>query len=830
VSAAASTDSADGLLEAVWADRGRRVVGRERRLELAITALVLAAATALALATGASPLDAHPAVLLVVAAYALAARAEFVVGAGHVVPTQLFLVPLFALAPAGLAPLLVGAGLALSLVPGDGGRRLDRAVNLGGDALHALGPALVLVALAGGDARAAGAETIALAFAAQLAFDAAGSLLHELVVFGVRPRLHARVLAQVWSVDAALLPLGLLLAAEAPARPWVVLVPLPTVVLLGLVARERTRRIDAAVGRATALERERERLQAAIRRLGEAFAARPHLESLLDIVTHAAADALSATHAEARVLGAPEGAARVALAGPPAAAALAGAAVRAAAHALSGTAGVAGEGHHALAVPVRGEAGARVGVVAVAGERPFTAAERSLLDFLCERASVAAAHALRHERLHQQALTDELTGLANHRRLQEVLGAAVARHEAHGEDAAFLLLDLDDFKAINDEHGHVAGDRILRAVADRVGATVRAGDECARYGGEELAVLVPGADRAAAAELAERIRRAVAALELRAPDGARVTVTTSIGVAALDGDVRTASDLVAAADAALYTAKGSGKNRVAVAQGGGTRAEATLAAQLREGIAAGRLEVVFQPKVRTRTGAITAVEALVRWRHPERGLLAPGAFIDVAERAGLMRPLTQAVLDLALAQARRWRDRGLELPVAVNVSASSLTDASLLGDVAALLERHDVPPSGLALELTETTLLSDPGLAQRVLGDLRALGVTVAVDDYGTGFSSLAYLRELTVDELKLDRRFAADLEHDPATHAIVRSTIDLAHSLDLRIVAEGVETARARGVLARLGCDEVQGYLITPPLPGDAMTAWLAERAAAAA
>jgi diguanylate cyclase (GGDEF)-like protein len=427
----------------------------------------------------------------------------------------------------------------------------------------------------------------------------------------------------------------------------------------------------------------------------------------------------------------------------------------------------------------------------------------------------------------RQARTDDLTGLGNRRALYEQLERVIAG----GEPFAVLMLDLDRFKELNDTLGHLAGDRVLFLVADRLGAATPADATLARMGGDEFAMVAPGVTTAAEGlALAGALRR-----RLDAPvrlDGLDLAVDGSVGVALAPAHGRDAGLLLQRADVAMYQAKGDGGGAAAYAahRDRASRDGLALVGELRQAVAAGELVVHHQPKVCVATGAVVGVEALVRWPHPERGLLAPGAFIEVAEQTGLIKPITVHVLDAALADAARWRAEGLELTVAVNLAAANLLDAGLPAVVAAALRRHDVPAGALVLEITESSVLSDAARAVEVLEAVRALGVGFSLDDFGTGYSSLAYLRRLAVDEVKIDRSFVMGMAGSADDAAIVRSTIDLARSLHLRVVAEGVEDDAALRLLADWGCHVAQGYLFARPLPADELADWVVARGVVAA
>jgi diguanylate cyclase (GGDEF)-like protein len=423
-----------------------------------------------------------------------------------------------------------------------------------------------------------------------------------------------------------------------------------------------------------------------------------------------------------------------------------------------------------------------------------------------------------------ESLTDELTRLPSrrhfHRRLDTVL------REAEAEDLPFALMifDLDRFKELNDTLGHGAGDTLLQLVARRVGEAVGRGGLLARLGGDEFAVLLqPGAGRDAAARVGDAIVAAI-----RRPfaiDGLDLDVGVSVGIALYPDHATGDGELMRRADVAMYLAKGSGGG-VALydpARDLHTRDRLALGQQLRQGLERGELEVYYQPKVDPQLGRVLGVEALVRWQHPTHGLMLPPDFLPLAARSGLMGAITRAVLDAALGRLARWRADGLDLTVAVNLAAGDLLDPDLPRDVARMLAARDVPPPCLALEVTEDGLLADPEGAAATLDAIARLGVRVSLDDYGTGWSSVARLRRLPVDELKIDGSFVAGMATDEDDAAIVRTTLDLARSLRLRVVAEGVEDDDTWALLAQLGADAIQGYVLSRPLPAAQIDAWLA-------
>jgi len=435
----------------------------------------------------------------------------------------------------------------------------------------------------------------------------------------------------------------------------------------------------------------------------------------------------------------------------------------------------------------------------------------------------------------REALTDELTGLANRRAVMRRL----AELSEAGTPLALALLDLDKFKEVNDGLGHAVGDELLRKVAERLQPALRAGDLLGRLGGDEFAVVTPMDPHSdlqqTAVQLGTRLHGRLAAPfsvgGLFVHSSVSVGVTTTRGAAGPDAS-EAASHLLREADVAMYDAKRSG---VGVALYDTSRhadssGHLVLVEELRTALTTGQLVLHYQPQLDVLTGRTVGVEALVRWAHPVRGLLPPAEFLPLAEVHGLMAPLTETVLAQAVAQVATWRETGLDLQVSVNLSASNLLDRSLPARVAELLATHAVPPSSIILEVTESVLLTDPDRSLAVVGALAELGLTVSIDDFGTGYSSLAYLRDLPVRELKLDRSFTNDLLIDDRTRAIVASTIDLAHELGLRVVAEGVEQEETLRDLALLGSDLSQGFLHSRPLPPDELRDWLSRAEAAAA
>ena len=427
-----------------------------------------------------------------------------------------------------------------------------------------------------------------------------------------------------------------------------------------------------------------------------------------------------------------------------------------------------------------------------------------------------------------QALHDALTDLPNrtlfHDRVQQALSAAKREHVP----AAVMIMDLDRFKEVNDTLGHASGDELLKQVGLRLRGLLRESDTVARLGGDEFGILLPKVlDAEAAVAVARKLR-----LMLEEPftiHGLALQMEASIGIALFPDHGVDVQSLLQRADVAMYVAKEhpSGCEVYTRERDRYSPDRLTLMTELRRAIDRGQLVLHYQPKVHLRTGEIEGVEALVRWAHPDRGIIFPDEFIPPAQTTGVIGPLTMFVIDEALRQCRTWALQGLELRVAVNLSCRNLLDVHLPDAAAELLARWEVSPSLLELEITESTILADPVRAMQVLSRLDAMGVRLAIDDFGTGYSSLAYLKRLPVDALKIDKSFILGMDGNENDAVIVRSTIDLGRNLGLRVVAEGVETLQAWDRLVTLGCDVAQGYYLSRPTPADELTEWLRERAA---
>ncbi len=422
----------------------------------------------------------------------------------------------------------------------------------------------------------------------------------------------------------------------------------------------------------------------------------------------------------------------------------------------------------------------------------------------------------------REALHDGLTGLPNRTAFQEMLGAAIRRACPAGRFAV-LLLDLDHFKEVNDTLGHHIGDVLLRKVAERLRCALPPDCDAARLGGDEFVVLLPdGRDLESILALAEGCRAALTT-DFRVAE-LQLGVEASIGVALYPEHGQDPSRLLQSADIAMYSAKHSG-SQIEVydsAVDAHTPRRLTLLGGLRTAIEQGELEVHYQPKAFLETGDVTGVEALVRWRHPDYGFIAPAEFLPLAEHSGLIHPVAQFVLRTALRQTLVWRGEGLTLEVAVNLSTRNLLDQGLPGYVGELLDEFSLPARALRFEITETAVMSDPHRTIPILEDLSAMGLGLSVDDFGTGYSSLSYLKGLPVDELKVDRSFVRDMQHDEGDAMIVRSTIDLGRNLGLRVVAEGVEDEATWQRLGAIGCDVAQGYLLLRPVAAAQLGYWL--------
>ena len=425
---------------------------------------------------------------------------------------------------------------------------------------------------------------------------------------------------------------------------------------------------------------------------------------------------------------------------------------------------------------------------------------------------------LDEERIRYQASYDQLTGLPNRALFMDLLAKSLAQAEREGEMVGLMFVDLDGFKMVNDTMGHDMGDLLLQEVAVRLKRCMRSSDTVARLGGDEFTVLMPQMrDFRNAPRVAERITET-----LRAPfalDGKEAFISASIGITTFPNDAIDAATLLKNADAAMYRAKEQGKQHFQFFT-------AEMNAEIEErlilinglNMALERDEFVlhYQPKVDLENGRLTGTEALLRWRHPELGIVSSAKFIPIMEESGLIGSVSEWVIETACRQHRLWRDEGLDIKVAVNLSVRQLRQPGLARTVAELLDRAGIEPSGLELEITESMLMKDTENAVRTLRELADMGVSLAMDDFGTGYSSLSYLKRFPLHTIKIDRSFINNIATDPDDYEIIRTIITMGHSLRRRVVAEGVETRQQLSILRELGCDEIQGYVLSPAIPAD--------------
>jgi diguanylate cyclase (GGDEF)-like protein len=425
----------------------------------------------------------------------------------------------------------------------------------------------------------------------------------------------------------------------------------------------------------------------------------------------------------------------------------------------------------------------------------------------------------------EQALSDGLTGLPNRTMFTGLVQSTLSGAGRRKHAGAVMLMDLDRFKDVNDTLGHHNGDLLLQRIASRLDSVLRNTATVARLGGDEFAILLTEvSDRQQVVPVVRRILKVLE--EPVVVGGLALQVEASIGIAMFPEHGRTVDAVMRAADVAMYVTKEqrSGyefydEERHEHRHDAGRLA---LIGELRRAMDETELVLFYQPKVALSSGKVTGVEALARWHHPERGLLSPDEFIPLAERSNLLRPMTLYLIDTALRQANAWRSKGLEISVAVNLSMQNMLDLRLPNDLARLLTSWRLPAGSLELEITESTIMADHRRATTILSRLSKMGVRLSIDDFGTGYSSLAYLQELPVDAIKIDKSFVMEMHEDAGNATIVQSTIDLGHNLGLEVVAEGVETVESYNTLARLGCDYAQGYFLSKPLSPEKMSIWL--------
>ena len=435
-----------------------------------------------------------------------------------------------------------------------------------------------------------------------------------------------------------------------------------------------------------------------------------------------------------------------------------------------------------------------------------------------------------NEELQRRAFLDPLTGLPNRLLFEDRLLHALERIERaeerisgrNAEKIAVLFVDLDGFKPVNDSWGHAAGDEVLKEAARRLRIVARDSDTVARIGGDEFVLLME--DVTSLADCVTLARRLVEALGMPFDTaGQRVEISGSVGIVAYP-DHGEKGKLVANADAAMYAAKRAGGNTYAVYESHmDARALEKLSLQndLRHAIELGQLQLYYQPKIDGRLGQIRGVEALLRWKHPERGLVSPGVFIPIAERFGLINSIGNWVINEACRQMQAWAGDGLRMRMAINLSIHQLREEDLVERIGKALARNQVEPSQLLCEITESVAMEDLKATQNAFEGLARIGVFLSIDDFGTGYSSLSYLRQLPARQLKIDRSFVSDVETSNDARAIVSAVIQMAHALSLRVVAEGVETEGQRDILLGLGCDELQGFFFARPMTADTLLAW---------
>ena len=427
-----------------------------------------------------------------------------------------------------------------------------------------------------------------------------------------------------------------------------------------------------------------------------------------------------------------------------------------------------------------------------------------------------------------QALHDDLTTLPNRVLLHDRINQSVLAMGRDKSLVAVMLMDLDRFKEVNDTLGHHSGDLLLKQIGPRLRSILRETDTIARLGGDEFAILLPNVvDRPAAVQVAEKIKRALdLPFEIQS---LKLNIEASIGIAFAPDHGRDVDTLIQRADVAMYVSKGSGSGYAIYTpeQDRHSPNRLALVGQIRQAMDEQEISLYYQPKADLITGQVKAAEALVRWNHPERGLLSPGDFIPMTENTGLIEPLTLYLIESAIRQARLWQDAGIELTIAVNVSARSFLDHELPDQIAGLLQKWSLESKYLRLEITESTIMEDPVRALAVLDRLSQKGIGLALDDFGTGYSSLSYLKRLPVDELKIDKSFVINMHEDDNDAVIVRSTIDLGRNLGLEVVAEGVETQQHWDKLVELGCNTAQGYYLSRPVAPGEFVQWLRLREA---
>ncbi|MEO6363553.1 MAG: EAL domain-containing protein [Caldimonas sp.] len=417
---------------------------------------------------------------------------------------------------------------------------------------------------------------------------------------------------------------------------------------------------------------------------------------------------------------------------------------------------------------------------------------------------------------------DSLTQLPTRVYFEDRLAAAATKADANSSRLALLFIDLDGFKPVNDTYGHSIGDLVLEQVGQRLKAMSRGKDVVARVGGDEFLLLLTNVtSQEGVTNVAERLIQGLS--HPYAAEGREVMISCSVGIA-LYPDGCSHAKLIARADAAMYASKRSGGSKhcfYSTAMDADAEAQFELLRDLRKAVAAKEFELYYQPKIDSKSGKVTAVEALVRWKHPTRGVLLPNTFIPIAERFGLIGPIGNWVIEDACRQSRQWREKGLRMRVAINLSAHQMRQDDIVERITGALETHRIHPSLLTCEITESAAMEDTKTTQTTFRRLGELGTHLSIDDFGTGYSSLAYLRKLPAEELKIDRSFIMDLEHSADARAVVDAVVKLAHALGLKVVAEGVENQRQQKILEDMHCDELQGFLFAKPMSARALLLW---------
>jgi diguanylate cyclase (GGDEF)-like protein len=417
---------------------------------------------------------------------------------------------------------------------------------------------------------------------------------------------------------------------------------------------------------------------------------------------------------------------------------------------------------------------------------------------------------------------DSLTQLPTRLYFEDRLAAAATKADANSSRLALLFIDLDGFKPVNDTYGHSIGDLVLEQVGQRLKAMSRGKDVVARVGGDEFLLLLTNVQsQEAIAHVAGRLIQGLSAPY--AAEGREVMISCSVGIATYP-DGCSHAKLIARADAAMYASKRSGGSThsfYSSAMDADAEAQFELLRDLRKAVGAKQFELLYQPKIDSKSGKVTAVEALLRWKHPTRGTLLPSTFIPIAERFGLIGQIGNWVIEDACRASRAWRDKGVRMRVAINLSAHQMRQDDIVDRITGALHAHKIHPSLLTCEITESAAMEDTKTTQTTFRRLGELGVHMSIDDFGTGYSSLSYLRRLPAEELKIDRTFIQDLEHSADARAVVDAVIKLAHALGLKVVAEGVENQRQQQVLVKMGCDELQGFLFAKPMSARALLLW---------